>query len=345
MTMPRLMLAMFFALVVLTFCAFQVQAQDVPPPVVVSVDAPTTGVSADAIRSAIAEELRVQAVVGNAPGLSAQTPRISVEINAAHQLVVTYRGADGRTLARTVAAPDDPMAVTATVAFLAGNLARDQAADVMASLQPAVVVVEAQPQPVVVAAPAPAPEPTPLPAAAMPTIDTDTVDYHARHDRFAIRGSLGDGIVVDSRDGPYLDLTAALRWESVWFGASLSTFWSDLYDSWGTDPSVNHTRTTFALSVAYRTYVRMFDVDLFSVELGVGTGVTGYGFTATNRSYSEMSWLIRTHASIVRPIGQHVDLLASLALDTLLGDASAASAFQALSGFLVAGTAGIQVHF
>lgn len=131
----------------------------------------------------------------------------------------------------------------------------------------------------------------------------------------------------------------------MWFGASLSTFWSDLYDSLGTEPSVNHTRTTFALSVAYRTYVRMFDVDLFGVELGVGTGVTGYGFTATNRSYSEMSWLIRTHASIVRPIGLHVDLLVSLALDTLLGDASAASAFQALSGFLVAGTAGIQVHF
>lgn len=352
MTMPRLMLAMFVLLTALVLLAFRVRAQDLPPPVVVSVDNAPPTVSSDAIRNAIGAELRMPTVVASDPVVATSSPRIAVEINAAHQLVVTYRGADGRTLARTVTAPDDPMAVVATVAFLAGNLARDQAADVMATLAPPVVIVEAPTQPAPVAAPAPQPAASPEaapsaePPAPVAVVDPDSVDYHARQDRFAVRVSMGDGAVLDSHDGPYLELAAALRWESVAFGVSLATHWEGINDnSVDYDTSIVHQRTSLALTVAYREYVHVFGIDLFGVELGLGAGLTTYSFSGTNRGYEDMQWMVRASGSLVRPITQHVDVLASLSIETMLGDASSAGAFYTLSSVLGAGTLGLQVHF
>ncbi|MCC6897402.1 MAG: hypothetical protein IT377_00430 [Polyangiaceae bacterium] len=125
---------------------------DEKPSLIVSVDAGSSGVSADAVRSAIGKELGV-ATVAQGDGES----RLSVRIQGDRATVVFTRGTEK--IERVVDLPKEPAARVEVIALLAGNLARDEAGALLAALAPK----PAEPEP----AP-PAPPPAEAPPASKP---------------------------------------------------------------------------------------------------------------------------------------------------------------------------------
>jgi hypothetical protein len=113
----------------------------VPQPVVVVVQPGAVFQTAAEVRAAISRELGVPAVAP-ADATVAQNPHgtLTVASDAENRLVIAFRDATGNELWRTVTRPADPAAALATVAFIAGNLARKESDEVLRALQPPVPV-------------------------------------------------------------------------------------------------------------------------------------------------------------------------------------------------------------
>ncbi|MBI3204865.1 MAG: hypothetical protein HYZ29_25235 [Myxococcales bacterium] len=122
---------------------------------IVSVDAGSSGVSADAVRAAIGKELGVS-TVAEGDGES----RLSVRIQGDRATVVFTSGTEK--IERVVDLPKEPAARVEVIALLAGNLARDEAGALLAALAPK--PAPAEPAPPAVEAPR-ASKPVPRPAA------------------------------------------------------------------------------------------------------------------------------------------------------------------------------------
>lgn len=132
-------------------------AQTSPPPIVV-VDVSGDRLDAARTRDAIGRELSAIAVSPDDPRAAEATGRIEVAARAKDRaLTVTYRKLDAP-VSRTVELPDDPARAESAAVFLAGNVARDEASDLVpAPSKPA----------------APAPKPT---APSTPAFDPDERD-------------------------------------------------------------------------------------------------------------------------------------------------------------------------
>jgi hypothetical protein len=97
-------------------------------------DAPV--LDAAALRDAIARELGIPAVAPE--GVAERAPELTVRVNRDRgELTVEYRGRDpgADAIVRHVALPLDPNEALRRAVFLAGNLARDEAGDVLRSLR------------------------------------------------------------------------------------------------------------------------------------------------------------------------------------------------------------------
>jgi hypothetical protein len=127
--MKRLLLCASAALL---FCLSSATASADPPPLYV-VDVTGPGVDAARLRDAIARELRGEAITVDDPRATSAVGRVSVEASEG-TLTVSFRKWGGP-VTRTVPRPDDPTRAEATAVLLAGNLARDEAADVLAGLR------------------------------------------------------------------------------------------------------------------------------------------------------------------------------------------------------------------
>jgi hypothetical protein len=103
---------------------------------VVRVQAPPNSVDAAAVRRAIAQELGTSVVTkATAPG-SADVLDIRVS-RAPLRVEVVFRAKSGKQVVRSVALPDEPGRATETIALLAGNLVRDEAAELLRALNAA----------------------------------------------------------------------------------------------------------------------------------------------------------------------------------------------------------------
>ena len=151
------------------------------------------------VRAAIGQELTSDAVGPDDARASSARGRIDVSIDrGARQLVVSYRGAGAEALVRSVDLPGDAEATLRAAVLLAGNLARDEATEIVAELR--------KPKEATVSAP-----PLPPPVARPPSSDADELarserlrrllaDYAARdrHARLVVAWSvLGVGVAVD----------------------------------------------------------------------------------------------------------------------------------------------------
>jgi hypothetical protein len=140
------------------------RAQPTGLPAVIHVDAPE--LTAARVQSAIERELKVLLVID--PGAR---ERLDVDVNG-RRASVSYYAPEREPVTRSVDLPRDPERALETIAFLAGNLARDEASELLAELAPAPgsepdSVPRPEPPP---APPAPAPAPAataPPPAAAL----------------------------------------------------------------------------------------------------------------------------------------------------------------------------------
>lgn len=118
-------------------------------PLIVRVDAGSSGLSADVIRTAIGKELGVEAV---AEGEASSSVGVRVVGNRAR---VSFTRASGEKLEREVELPLETSSRVEVIALLAGNLARDEASELLAKLKKP----EPGPAPVEVAEPPTAPRP------------------------------------------------------------------------------------------------------------------------------------------------------------------------------------------
>lgn len=159
-------------LVLLTVLSATAGAQESAPAattLVVSVDAGTSGLSADEVRAAIGTELGVATA---AEGRSAAT--IVVRIAKGRALVSVSR-ASGTRIEREIDLPSERAAQIEVIALLAGNLARDEAAELLSALkkkEPATTTTEEK-------APS-APSAAPSPAAKAPASTTTAVKPEAQ---------------------------------------------------------------------------------------------------------------------------------------------------------------------
>jgi hypothetical protein len=116
-----------------------------PRVLVVSVDPGSTGLDPEAVRKAIAGELRVDVVdapVANAAGT------MSVKVAGTTGLTMTFESTDGWIdVTRQVELPSDPREQIETIALLAGNLARNEAGELLAGLKPKEKPPQARPRP------------------------------------------------------------------------------------------------------------------------------------------------------------------------------------------------------
>jgi hypothetical protein len=116
------------------FLADAVAAAQSPLPNVVVVETPE-GVDAEALRAAIGRELGAIAVGPTDPRGASRSGTVRVKIDPTRgELVVEYEERP-RVITRTVPIPANPDAVVKSAVFLAGNLARNEAADLTWALR------------------------------------------------------------------------------------------------------------------------------------------------------------------------------------------------------------------
>lgn len=115
----------------------------------VQVDVGASGLSADVVRTAIGKELGVEAV---AEGNASRSLGVRIVGNRAR---VSFTRPSGEKLEREVELPRETSSQVEVIALLAGNLARDEAGELLASLKKP----EPEPPPAVEPPPAPAPAP------------------------------------------------------------------------------------------------------------------------------------------------------------------------------------------
>jgi hypothetical protein len=68
-------------------------------------------------------------------GKSPAAPSLRVEIDAKRRALVSYKKRNGETISRTIELPDDDERAVETIALLAGNLARDEADELLAEIE------------------------------------------------------------------------------------------------------------------------------------------------------------------------------------------------------------------
>jgi hypothetical protein len=152
--MARFRLAACCTVLFLLFCV-RPALGDLSSPVVVEVDPGAADLDATALRAAASRDLGVRVLAPGDPGAADAVVRVAVGIDRERGELVVTRGA----VARRIALPRDPVEAQKAAVFLIGNLARDQASDVIAGLGP--------PAGPPFAAPAP-PEPPPPPPLPLP---------------------------------------------------------------------------------------------------------------------------------------------------------------------------------
>jgi hypothetical protein len=125
-----------------------------PLPLAVAVRTDWPDVTPEAVRQAVGDELQSWVVlVDPAAPLPDYAPRLRVDVSAARgELVVRYDGPGRKPLVRAITTPASGEATIRTIAWLAGNLVRDQASDLLPAPAPAAPV---EPPPAAVAPPPP----------------------------------------------------------------------------------------------------------------------------------------------------------------------------------------------
>jgi len=136
-------------------------------PVVVRVYSDTDALSAESVRAELARELGVVALAPEDPAAAGVEDQLAVSYKSrAKELAVTYSNPRRGTLTRVVPAPDSSPEVASTAALLGGDLARNEASELLGEKPPLIVPVPpVPPAPAPVLAPAP-PNPTPPQSAA-----------------------------------------------------------------------------------------------------------------------------------------------------------------------------------
>jgi hypothetical protein len=100
---------------------------------VVDLSVGDSGFQPAAVRAAIARELGVL-VVEPSPSRQAQ-PRLEVRFEGPERAAVSFRASDGRSVGRGIDLPRQPERAVETIALLAANLARNEAADLISELE------------------------------------------------------------------------------------------------------------------------------------------------------------------------------------------------------------------
>jgi len=101
-------------------------------PVIVELHSDDDSVSAEQVRAAIASELGVAAIGSGEPRFAAARGDVTVTYHRERrELAVTYHDAERGTFTRVVPAPLDPKDVPREAALLAGNLARNEADELL----------------------------------------------------------------------------------------------------------------------------------------------------------------------------------------------------------------------
>lgn len=178
--------------------------------------APDVALPDAVVKAAIAAELGAS-IVDNAGDLGAVEVRLD-----AGRLAVTYRRPDGSLLARVVALPALPSDRLALIAFVTGNLVRDQLADLGPAVPPPVVT----PMPVPVVAPSQqseTPEVTvPLSIGIVPPLSSDRLFTSRARVRGALNVIVGASSSIDgvSISGA-ADLSANVRGLQIGGAASI----------------------------------------------------------------------------------------------------------------------------
>jgi hypothetical protein len=113
------------------------QAQTTPAPaaaegaLAAEIDVGSSGLDPEEVRAAIARELEVDVRLSN----STTQSNLWVRLGNGRRATVRFQPAGGRPLERTVELPAEPEPAYETVALLAGNLARDEASELLAQLR------------------------------------------------------------------------------------------------------------------------------------------------------------------------------------------------------------------
>lgn len=316
----------------------RVRAQELGPPVVVQVQTADDAVSRESIRDAIHNELRVPTVFAEDAQTVTNVSRLTVEIDAQHQLVVTYRDAQGHQVARTVAAPDDPMAVLATVAFLAGNLARDEAGQIVAAAAP-----PAPAQVVVLPVAAPVPEPPPPPAPVVMEIAQTQEQDGSVTDRWGMSALLGMGLFLESGPGFAFALDAAWRkphWALSMHLSHAEALYNDFNGNPDLDADVTQSRNTLTANISYRE-----TLGILGVELTAGMGPLMYEYSGTSRGYSDLVFALRFAGLLSVALLENLDIVTELDTTAALSSLSTSSTFADTSSVLFTFELGARVHF
>jgi hypothetical protein len=117
------------ALISLTAAAPAAHAENTvsEEPLLVVVEADPGSADAQALRAAVERELGVPVVSAADGNVERTRGTLSISADGRGRVVLAYRDDRGHELWRTTAVPDDPVGVVSTVAFLAGNLVRNEA--------------------------------------------------------------------------------------------------------------------------------------------------------------------------------------------------------------------------
>jgi hypothetical protein len=131
-------------------------------PITVALHTESTELTLDAVRAAVAEELGVRTVTADSKESFGSRGVLTVTYRAStRELAITYSEVERGTITRIVPAPDRVEDVPLTAALVAGNLVRNQAADLLNKPVPPAPPILI-PAPTLASMPAPAATATPL---------------------------------------------------------------------------------------------------------------------------------------------------------------------------------------
>ncbi len=108
-------------------------AAEVSTPLALSAQLGSSKLDPEAIRHAVELELKRPVALRAAPS-SGSSPLLTVVVHANHTVSVSYLEASGTARTRTIGIPQDPARGAEVIALLAGNLSRDEAAELLAAL-------------------------------------------------------------------------------------------------------------------------------------------------------------------------------------------------------------------
>ena len=279
----------------------------------------------DDVRQSVARELDAPAVAPEdvSPDMPA-AGTLTVALDADGMLRVEYRRADGRMLFRTVAVPDDPAAALATVAFLAGNLARDPTDGLGAEMLPPVPAPPPDaPRSTADGAPAGAVDEEPA-SALTPASAVEREPASASDTASASRDGLGVGLVLSAvfDGGPTTDetveqlhydaeveLTYRLGWLRFGGAAFVRFGWvpfvveADVGGSTVAQPSVSELLRFGYLALA----AVALPIGPLELDLGAGVGLSHFAYQIDDTLGTRPH--VRVWASLGVPLGDRFDLL------------------------------------